>query len=109
MGVEHTQPEKGRKLVIDIGGGSTEMVIGEDFEPLLVESRRMGCVSFAQQFFPGGEISKNNFRRARLAAAQSWKIWHGNTGSKAGNMRWVRLAPLKPPMKSWSKWAKKTV
>ncbi|MHA3414304.1 exopolyphosphatase [Yersinia enterocolitica] len=70
MGVEHTQPEKGRKLVIDIGGGSTELVIGEDFEPLLVESRRMGCVSFAQQFFPHGEISKTNFKRARLAAAQ---------------------------------------
>ncbi len=68
--MEHTQPEKGRKLVIDIGGGSTELVIGEDFEPLLAESRRMGCVSFAQLFFPGGEISKNNFRRARLAAAQ---------------------------------------
>ncbi len=47
MGVEHTQPEKGRKLVIDIGGGSTELVIGENFEPILVESRRMGCVSFA--------------------------------------------------------------
>ncbi|MEE3652658.1 MULTISPECIES: exopolyphosphatase [unclassified Brenneria] len=70
MGVEHTQPEKGRKLVIDIGGGSTELVIGEDFEPMLVESRRMGCVSFAQQFFPNGEISAANFRRARLAAAQ---------------------------------------
>lgn len=70
MGVEHTQPEKGRKLVIDIGGGSTEMVIGEDFEPRLVESRRMGCVSFAQLYFPGGVISKENFRRARLAAAQ---------------------------------------
>ncbi|ACS86450.1 exopolyphosphatase [Musicola paradisiaca] len=70
MGVEHTQPEKGRKLVIDIGGGSTELVIGEDFEPILVESRRMGCVSFAQQFFPNGEISEANFRRARLAAAQ---------------------------------------
>ncbi|MFG6654677.1 exopolyphosphatase [Scandinavium sp. M-37] len=70
MGVEHTQPEKGRKLVIDIGGGSTELVIGEDFTPQLVESRRMGCVSFAQVFFPGGVISKENFQRARLAAVQ---------------------------------------
>ncbi|MFH8132896.1 exopolyphosphatase [Pantoea osteomyelitidis] len=70
MGVEHTQPEKGRKLVIDIGGGSTELVIGEDFEPQLVESRRMGCVSFANLYFPGGEINRENFRRARLAAAQ---------------------------------------
>ncbi|WP_396243805.1 exopolyphosphatase [Hafnia paralvei] len=70
MGVAHTQPEKGRKLVIDIGGGSTEMVIGEDFDPLLVESRRMGCVSFARQFFPNGTISKDNFQRAHLAAAQ---------------------------------------
>ena len=70
MGVEHTQPEKGSKLVIDIGGGSTELVIGENFEPILVESRRMGCVSFAQQFFPNGEISELNFKRARLAAAQ---------------------------------------
>ncbi|MDF2784965.1 MAG: exopolyphosphatase [Pantoea eucrina] len=68
MGVEHTQPEKGRKLVIDIGGGSTELVIGEDFEPQLVESRRMGCVSFANLYFPQGEISQDNFRRARLAA-----------------------------------------
>lgn len=70
MGVEHTQPEKGRKLVIDIGGGSTELVIGEDFEPKLVESRRMGCVSFAQMYFPGGAISRENFQRARMAAAQ---------------------------------------
>ena len=69
MGVEHTQPEKGRKLVIDIGGGSTELVIGEDFEPLLAESRRMGCVSFAQLFFPGGGSAKQLPPRA-LAAAQ---------------------------------------
>lgn len=70
MGVEHTQADKGRKLVIDIGGGSTELVIGENFEPLLVESRRMGCISFGHLFFPDGEISPANFRRARLAAAQ---------------------------------------
>ncbi|AEW44461.1 exopolyphosphatase [Serratia symbiotica str. 'Cinara cedri'] len=73
MGVAHTQPEKGRKLVIDIGGGSTELVIGEDFEPILAESRRMGCVSFAQIFFPSGDINKKNFQRARMAAAQKLK------------------------------------
>ena len=70
MGVEHTQPEKGRKLVIDIGGGSTELVIGEDFEPQLIESRRMGCVSFNQLFFAGGSLTRENFSRARLAAVQ---------------------------------------
>ena len=70
MGVAHTQPEKGRKLVIDIGGGSTEMVIGEDFSPTLAESRRMGCVSFSKQFFPGEEISKQHFQRAQVAAEQ---------------------------------------
>lgn len=70
MGVEHTQPEKGRKLVIDIGGGSTELVIGEDFEPRLVESRRMGCVSFAQTYFPGGALNRESFQRARMSAVQ---------------------------------------
>lgn len=93
MGVEHTQPEKGRKLVIDIGGGSTELVIGEDFEPKLVESRRMGCVSFGQIFFPERVISPENFRRARLAAVQKlenltwqfriqgWNVALGASGS----------------------------
>ncbi|AFJ47846.1 exopolyphosphatase [Shimwellia blattae] len=70
MGVAHTQPEKGRKLVIDIGGGSTELVIGEGFTPQLTESRRMGCVSFARRYFANGEISAQHFRQARLAAAQ---------------------------------------
>lgn len=67
-GVCHTQPEKGRKLVIDIGGGSTEMIIGDDFTPLIAESRHMGCVSFATQFFKDGIISGENFHRARQSA-----------------------------------------
>ncbi len=45
-------------------------MIGENFEPILVESRRMGCVSFAQLYFLGGVINKENFQRARMAAAQ---------------------------------------
>ncbi|MCY0627840.1 exopolyphosphatase [Klebsiella pneumoniae] len=69
MGVEHTQPERGRKLVIDIGGGSTELVIGEDFEPRLVESRRMGCVSFSQAYFLAA-LSIKKTSSARLAAVQ---------------------------------------
>ncbi len=67
-GVSHTQPETGRKFVIDIGGGSTEMIIGENFTPLLAESRHMGCVSFAKKFFPNGVISQQHFHHARQAA-----------------------------------------
>lgn len=92
MGVEHTQPERGRKLVIDIGGGSTELVIGEDFEPRLVESRRMGCVSFSQIYFPGGTINKENFQRARLSAVQkletlAWQFPHPGLECGAGRIR----------------------
>ncbi|KOE70184.1 exopolyphosphatase [Aggregatibacter actinomycetemcomitans] len=67
-GVCHTQPETGRKFVIDIGGGSTEMIIGDNFTPLIYESRHVGCVSFAKKFFPNGEISAENFRQAKQSA-----------------------------------------
>lgn len=70
MGMEHTQPEKGRKLVIDIGGGSTELVIGENFIPQIIESQPMGCLTFGQLFFPHGAISAQHFRQAQLAASQ---------------------------------------
>ncbi|TCJ95904.1 exopolyphosphatase/guanosine-5'-triphosphate,3'-diphosphate pyrophosphatase [Volucribacter psittacicida] len=67
-GASHTQPETGRKFVVDIGGGSTEMIIGDGFTPLVAESRHMGCVSFAKQFFPQGAISLENFERAYQTA-----------------------------------------
>lgn len=69
-GVSHTQPEKGRKLVVDIGGGSTEMTIGEGFTPLRAESRHMGCVSFAKRFFPNGELSRAHFDQAYHVAVE---------------------------------------
>ena len=69
-GVSHTQPEKGRKFVIDIGGGSTEMTIGDDFEPLRAESRHMGCVSFAKRFFPNGALTESRFRAAYQLAME---------------------------------------
>lgn len=69
-GVSHTQPEKGRKLVVDIGGGSTEMTIGEGFTPLRAESRHMGCVSFAKRFFPQGELNRSRFDQAYQTALE---------------------------------------
>lgn len=69
-GVSHTQPEKGRKLVVDIGGGSTEMSIGDDFTPIRAESRHMGCVSFAKRFFPQGQLTEDRFTQAYQTAME---------------------------------------
>jgi exopolyphosphatase/guanosine-5'-triphosphate,3'-diphosphate pyrophosphatase len=49
-GVAHTNHADGQQLVIDIGGGSTEFVIGEGFTPLLCRSLQMGCVSYTKRF-----------------------------------------------------------
>ncbi|MGF1753515.1 exopolyphosphatase [Vibrio makurazakiensis] len=70
LGVAHTQPESHSKLVIDIGGGSTELIIGHGFKASLVNSKQMGCVSFSEKYFPNGIISKHHFIRAVIAAKQ---------------------------------------
>lgn len=70
MGVAHTLASHDRRLVIDIGGGSTELIIGEKFEPLLMESTYMGCVSYTTRFFPEGVISAKAMDRAITAARQ---------------------------------------
>mgnify|MGYP000157934723 CR=1 FL=1 len=53
------------RLVIDIGGGSTEFIIGEGFEPLERESLQMGCVATTKRFFPNGELSKKRWKEAQ--------------------------------------------
>ncbi len=68
LGAAHALAEDGRRLIVDIGGGSTEFIIGERFEPLALESLRMGCVTFTRRFFEGGEISEKRMRKAELAA-----------------------------------------
>jgi exopolyphosphatase/guanosine-5'-triphosphate,3'-diphosphate pyrophosphatase len=57
-----------RLLVIDIGGGSTELAYGGDRQPSVCESLKMGCVHWSEHYFPNGVISKGNFREAELAA-----------------------------------------
>ena len=65
LGVAHTLADDVKsRLVMDIGGGSTEIIIGQRFEPQRMESLQMGCVSFAKTFFPDGAINQGNYRRA---------------------------------------------
>ncbi len=69
LGVAHSLADgSGRRLVVDIGGGSTEIIIGERFEPLEAESLYMGCVSFTRDHFPKGILAREAFRRAEIAA-----------------------------------------
>lgn len=71
LGVAHSLPNPQiRNLVIDIGGGSTEFIIGQNIKPLQLESLYMGCVSFSLRFFPGGRIDKRSMKEAELAAAR---------------------------------------
>ncbi|QJY35417.1 exopolyphosphatase [Vibrio europaeus] len=93
LGVAHTQPESDSKLVVDIGGGSTEMIIGSGFEPQLINSKQMGCVSYTKRYFANGKLSKKNFAKAILAAEQKmeslayrynkkgWDIAFGSSGT----------------------------
>lgn len=69
LGVAHSlADDDSARLVIDIGGGSTELVIGQRFEPKLRESLHMGCVTYTDRFFPAGKISKKYFEKAYRAA-----------------------------------------
>jgi len=66
LGVANGQPPRTkRRLVMDIGGGSTEFIIGEGFEPLERESLQMGCVATTKRFFPNGELSKKRWKEAQ--------------------------------------------
>jgi exopolyphosphatase/guanosine-5'-triphosphate,3'-diphosphate pyrophosphatase len=93
-GVAHTLPaEPARRLVVDIGGGSTELIIGHGFDPVQLESLHLGCVTLTQRFFADGKLSQKRFDRARLYAAQElepiqaayrrsgWELVAGSSGT----------------------------
>ncbi len=68
LGVAHTQPESDSKLVVDIGGGSTELIIGKGFEAKLVNSKQMGCVSLHR------DISRMENSLARTSPRPSLRL-----------------------------------
>ncbi|MDR3212343.1 MAG: exopolyphosphatase [Azoarcus sp.] len=94
VGVAHTLPDPHRQhLIVDIGGGSTEFIIGKNFEPVLLDSLYMGCVGYSLRYFPGGKIDKRGFREAELAARRElqtivhdyreagWEVAVGSSGT----------------------------
>ena len=93
IGVAHSLPASNQpRLVVDIGGGSTECIVGKGYTPRLMESLHMGCVNFTQRFFPGGRIDKHGMKQAELTAraevqtiaasyAGQWREAVGSSGS----------------------------
>ena len=116
VGVVNSNPKvTDKRLVIDIGGGSTEFIIGEGNEPQLLESLHMGCVSYNSRYFNGATITANNFQKAYLAACgelmyiqkrfrhHGWQLVHGSSGTMKtlsliigkGQLATIRLQDLK--------------
>ncbi len=68
LGVAHTSNCDSNRLVIDIGGASTEIIVGQGFQPMLLSSLNMGCVTFLERYFENNELSEANFNAAIAAA-----------------------------------------
>ena len=69
LGVAHAREgDEGQRLVLDIGGGSTEVIVGNGFDTVHRDSLFMGSVSFTRHFFPEGTISSEAMDRAEMAA-----------------------------------------
>jgi len=75
LGVAHAQPPSPgqRRLVIDIGGGSTECIIGSGFDAIERESLQIGCVASTRRFFPGGKLTRKRWREASVEVAAEFQ------------------------------------
>lgn len=96
-GITHELPPSPyRRLMIDIGGGSTEVIIGQEFRPLHMASLFMGCVSYTQRYFPDGRITEERMQQAIMAARREvetiaraykktgWQEAYGSSGTAKG-------------------------
>ncbi|MCK9815002.1 phosphatase [Pseudomonas chlororaphis] len=73
-GIAHADPlQQDRRLVVDIGGGSTELIIGQGSQPLLTESLAIGSGTFGTRYFPGGVISATGLLEAERVACRQFE------------------------------------
>src|SRR6185503_2202529 len=69
LGVAHLlPPSRAPRLVVDIGGGSTEFIIGVGLTPERLESLNIGCVGLSQRFFADGNLRSESFADAEMQA-----------------------------------------
>ena len=94
QGVAHMLPQSvERRLVVDIGGRSTELIVGKGLESLTMESYRVGSVAWSMKYFPEGQFNLRAFKAAEVAAkavldeavntyqAGSWDVAYGSSGT----------------------------
>jgi exopolyphosphatase/guanosine-5'-triphosphate,3'-diphosphate pyrophosphatase len=94
QGVAHMLPQSDdRRLVVDIGGRSTEMIVGKGLEATKMESYRVGSVAWSMKFFPEGQFSARAFESAEVAAkaildegassyrSGQWDLAYGSSGT----------------------------
>lgn len=94
QGVARLLPQSNeRRLVVDIGGRSTELILGQQFTPQAVASFRVGSVAWSSRYFPDGQFSADAFRTAEIAAQavldeaaaiyrpDTWDVAYGSSGT----------------------------
>lgn len=75
LGVSHSlEDNHDTRLVIDIGGGSTELILGHSFQPQLAESLYVGCAGLSDTFFEDGRIDADSMASAERVARQEFEI-----------------------------------
>ena len=72
-GVAHLQPAEEPRLVVDIGGRSTELILGQGRRPLAAESFPVGSVGLSMRFFGDGRMTAHAFREAQVAAGAEFE------------------------------------
>jgi exopolyphosphatase/guanosine-5'-triphosphate,3'-diphosphate pyrophosphatase len=94
QGVAHLLPQSDeRRLVVDIGGRSTELILGRAFDAQVMESYRVGSVAWSMKYFPDGHFTRQAFEAAEIAAKavldealsiyrpDTWDMAYGSSGT----------------------------
>jgi exopolyphosphatase/guanosine-5'-triphosphate,3'-diphosphate pyrophosphatase len=94
QGVAHALPSSNdRRLVVDIGGRSTELILGQGLKPKVMESYRVGSIAWSARYFPDSQFSKHAFQMAEIAAKalldealnayrrEDWDLAYGSAGT----------------------------